>query len=439
MKRVWFGLVLGLCLCGQEPPAATLPENSVVLVVGMYGGTTHQGSGVVVAPGIVATNAHVVSGASTAVIRKGTERWYVREFCVEPDRDLCLMTVPGLTVTPALAGVPGEMAPGSAVLSIGFPNGVMQVRSGRLIAGWSFRGSRLLQSDAPIAPGSSGGGLFSQDGKLLGITTFIYGGNGKVNFSIPIDWIGRLQKGGVIRAELICPGMARDNITQEFFEHITEDPANWDSWDALSRSWIQEAPEDPNAWFARGLALSLRLRKETQQPEATVDPKLLKETLVVYQRAVQLGPRLSKTWNNLGVALDNLSRFEEARKAFRQAIQLKPDDALPWLNLGSNYSSDRMYREALEPFRKGLALEPDNALGWSRLAYCESSVGQWTDAVRDYRIALRLCPVRLDWWTDLYQACLKVQDVPGAESALERLRILDPDLARKLEVPNRKH
>jgi len=436
MKTVALGITLCCSLWAQETPPPRYQANpgaSVVLVKGLHEGAFRQGSGVVVAPGIVATNAHVVSGAGTVAVIKGSDQWIVREFCVEPERDLCLLTVPGLTMTPAVVGKPEEAMNGRSVRSIGYPDGVLQSRPGQLVATWSYQGSQLLQSNAPIAPGSSGGGLFTEDGKLLGITTFIYGGNGRLNFSIPIDWIGRLRGDGVLRAKLSCPGLARENITQTFFEHITEDPANLDSWDALSRFWVQDSPEDPNAWFARGLALRLLEDRYLERSGGEVDTRLLEDSITAYRRAVQFGPNSAKAWNNLGVALDHLSRFGEARRAFERAIELQPQEPLAWLNLGSTLINNQQYKLALVPFKKGLALQGDNALGWSRLAYCQGALGSWGEAIRSYQIALRWCPFRAAWWGDLYQACLRVRDAEGAAAALVKLRELEPDLARRME------
>jgi len=424
-------------LFGQAPVGRPDPEASVVLIRSVMGSSGQQGSGVVISPGVVATNAHVVSGADRVIVTKDSDVWTVRNFCVEPDRDLCLLEIPGLTVPPAAIGTPQDAYQGRTVHSIGYPDGKMKYREGKLIANWYFQGSHLIQSNAAISPGSSGGGLFTEDGKLLGITTFIYGGNGRLNFSIPIEWIGRLQSDGGLRARLICPGVARENITHEFFDHISEDPRNWEAWDALSRYWVQDSPQDPNAWYARGLALGHNLQMQLEKPGAEVDPRQIEESLQAYLHAVELGPRLSKAWNNLGAALDHLSRFEEAQKAFEQAIQLKPSDPLPWLNLGSTLFSNRKYQQALEPFRKGLELQGDNATGWSRLAYCEGALGHWQESIRCFRIALRLCPVRSAWWEDLYLACLKVRDVEGAELAMGRLQELNPSLAQQLEAENK--
>jgi cytochrome c-type biogenesis protein CcmH/NrfG len=430
--RTLFMAMMVACLAAEEAPKPFQPEASVVLIRGIQDGAIRQGSGVVVSPGVVATNAHVVSGCTTVVILKGKDAWIAKDFCVEQERDLCLMNVPDLKLAPAQAASPQEMVPGQEVQSIGYPAGIMQTRKGRLSATWAYRGSNLLQSDAPIAPGSSGGGLFTEDGKLLGITTFVYGGQGKLNFSIPIDWIGRLQDGGILSARLVCPGIARENITTEFFEHITEDPANWTSWEALAETWVREAPEDPKAWYAQGLALDLRLRQATQLEDSNQILKRMEETLSAYQHAIQLGPRLSKAWNNLGVILDTLNRFEEAQKAFRRATELKPRDPLLWVNLGVSLSNGRQYREAAEAFRTGLSLEPDNATAWSRLAYAEGALKEWPEAARDYRIALRLNPFRVSWWSEYYQACRHIQDLAGARQALDRLTDLDPALATSL-------
>lgn len=429
-----FLLGLGQALAGAEPSPRRLPADSVVLIRGLVGGgVTRQGSGVVVSPGVVATNAHVVSNCRTVEVVKGKNTWMVNAFCVEPDRDLCLLSIPNLSVPPALAAKPEDLPLDQPVISVGFPAGEMSTSTGNLIARWTYRGSTLLQSDAPISQGSSGGGLFTSDGRLLGITTFIYGGNGKLNFSIPIDWIGRLQAGGVLTAHLLCPGISRDNMTTEFFEHITEDPANWDSWITLARTWTREAPQDPNAWCAQGVALGLQLRQGASSDNANLTLKLMEDTLKAYQHAVRLGPRLAKAWNNLGVALENLNRHEEAQQAFRKAAELKPGEALPWLNLGSSLINTRNYREAIQALHIGLQREPDEAVSWSRLAYCEGALEQWREAARDYRIALRLSPLQATWWGDLFKICRQASDTEGAALALEKAKALDPALAESLE------
>ena len=58
----------------------------------------------------------------------------------------------------------------------------------------------LIQTDAAISSGSSGGGLFNHAGELVGITTFKWRGE-SLNFAIPAEWVKDLRKQS--RLELI--------------------------------------------------------------------------------------------------------------------------------------------------------------------------------------------------------------------------------------------
>ncbi len=59
----------------------------------------------------------------------------------------------------------------------------------------------MIQTTAPISPGSSGGGLFDASGRLVGIVTFQHRFGQNLNFAVPADWISEMRTravGGVI-------------------------------------------------------------------------------------------------------------------------------------------------------------------------------------------------------------------------------------------------
>jgi len=408
------------------PPA--LPAPSVVQVRGVYAeGILRLGSGVVVAPGVVATNAHVVAGAESLVIRQGELSWVVKEVCVEADRDLSLLRIPGLALPVAEPARAEDFRPGQAVAAIGYPGGAgPSVRPGTLVSTWAFRGDRLLQTDAELRPGSSGGGLFNADGRLLGITTFVLSGAGRASFAVPISWIQSLLTGDARAAGLVCPGVPIEDVGMAFADHMTEDPANWASWETLVHAWVRDAPEDPFAWYALGNVLALKRLNESPAPA------LEQQQDEAFRRAVALKPDFAKAWNNLGASLDAVNRFTEAQRALEQALRLDPRYGIAYLNLGACLINQTHLPEAAEALKQGVALVPDDALGWSRLAFCEGSTGHWQEAAEHFRIATALSPFRPTWWANYALACLEARDHVGVARAMARLKLLDPDLFHRM-------
>jgi serine protease Do len=74
---------------------------------------------------------------------------------------------------------------GEKLYSIGAPLGLeLTLSDGLLSAKRALSGSHLIQTTAPISPGSSGGGLFDAYGNLVGITTFLLKNSENLNFAI---------------------------------------------------------------------------------------------------------------------------------------------------------------------------------------------------------------------------------------------------------------
>ena len=445
MLRLALAAGLPLLLAAQQAPVPAVlarARDSVVLIHAQVGGgLLQQGSGVVLAPGLVATNAHVVRNARTILILKDGRVWAAQELCIASDRDLVLLKVPGLPLPAAVVAPPEPLRAGQEVVALGYPGGHgLQLSNGRIAAFWNYRGDRLIQADARTRRGSSGGGLFNLEGQLLGITTFVFAGNEGMNFSVPAGWILNLLE-RPLAPELQCPAVVQDNLLRDFSELIVEDPSNLRSWEALTRTWTQASPQDPEAWYAAGVALDRSLHSE--YPEAgdlscPNRPQAVSSALAAYSRAVQLDPGHARAWNNLGVAYDDQNRFPEAIAAFQRALATQPGYGLAWLNLGNTYVNSRNFQEAIAAYGKGLALAPDQAPAWARLAYCEGELKRWAEAAGHYRIALGLMPFRADWWAERVKACTLARDAAGAQAALERLEPLSAELARDLKAWARK-
>ncbi len=391
-----------------------------------------MGSGVVVAPGLVATNAHVIGepGSSLrATVSAGTGRWTVTGLQVDPEQDLCLLRVPGLLLPPVPV-CPDPPSVGATIFAAGFPGGHgPKVSFGRIRAVWHYRTRLLLQVDVETHPGSSGGGLFDQQGRLIGLTTFTEGGSPRMTFALDAESIKALehqpeQAGG--QALRAAPG------SDEVLREAAEDPRNWPAWEPSARQWTEVAPTNPDAWCALGLALDQRAQREGA-------PELVGQAVEAFRQALRLRPD-PRVWNNLGVSLDAQNRFDEAEQAFREAIRLQPDYGLAWLNLGSTQFNAKAFKEAAEAYRRGLALLPDEAEGWVRLARCLRALGDAPGEAAALEIALRYRPLDMDGWLELGLAHVKLGHRAEAQAILQRLRAHAPaalaeSLARALQTP----
>ncbi len=163
------------------------------------------GSGLIVDPsGYVVTNHHVVAGASTIVITRFQHKeghYSARIIASDPSKDLALLQILGEGPFPAATlGDSSRVEVGDWVLTVGNPFGLGHTvtagiisgkRDSLLINGINFKG--LLQTDAPINKGSSGGPLVNMSGQVVGINTAIYAPTGVFNgtgFAIPSNRVG---------------------------------------------------------------------------------------------------------------------------------------------------------------------------------------------------------------------------------------------------------
>ena len=175
----------------------------VVLALDSSGETSAQGSGVVVGKNQIATNCHVIEDAAKIVVRQAADssgdenyRMSAEILTRDDERDLCLLFVDELSEPPAAPVVTmGEakgLTVGEEVFAIGAPNGLELSMSRGIVS--QLRGvhgkhvAPLVQTDAAISPGSSGGGLFNENSELVGITTFKWKGE-NLNFAIPVEWV----------------------------------------------------------------------------------------------------------------------------------------------------------------------------------------------------------------------------------------------------------
>jgi S1-C subfamily serine protease len=170
--------------------------SSVYLIVAGAGSDLAAGSAVAVTASMLITNCHVVSGRSPIHVIDGDA--FIPSFLVhsKKDYDMCFVKV----IEPILSPTRGvraakNISSGERVYAIGWPGAqkrsvthghIVKLHSGR--CNGPFVDAWYIQTTAAIAPGSSGGGLFDENGNLVGITTFAVSRRGQLSyFAIPAE------------------------------------------------------------------------------------------------------------------------------------------------------------------------------------------------------------------------------------------------------------
>jgi S1-C subfamily serine protease len=164
---------------------------SVVQVVDGRG----AGSGVVIAPdGYVLTNAHVVERADSVRVGLSDGRHlHGQVIGRDPSSDLAVLRVSGDGLVSAELGDSDRLRVGQLVIAIGNPLGFQSTVTtgvvsavGRTLSGRDGRPiENVIQTDAALDPGSSGGPLVDTHGRVVGINTAVIVGAHGIGFAVP--------------------------------------------------------------------------------------------------------------------------------------------------------------------------------------------------------------------------------------------------------------
>jgi hypothetical protein len=152
-----------------------------------------QGSAVVVGPGRLVTNNHVVAGAAQITVRHGADQYSAYVATADPEHDLALLRADALLAPSVRFGNGEDVRVGQSVYAIGSPRGLEQTLSEGIVSSLrSTADGSVIQTTAAISPGSSGGGLFDDHGRLIGLTTMQALNGQSLNFAIPIAWLSKV-------------------------------------------------------------------------------------------------------------------------------------------------------------------------------------------------------------------------------------------------------
>ncbi|PSB31445.1 trypsin-like peptidase domain-containing protein [Chlorogloea sp. CCALA 695] len=328
---------------GDETAVKVYAKVSPAVVSINTGSKTGSGT-IISSEGLVLTNAHVVQGDRTATIILANNKQIAGDIIGFGAKglDLAVIKLRGQNKLPVVPfASTNSVLVGQRVFAIGNPFGQF---SGSLTTGIISRIDRekgLIQTDAAINPGYSGGPLLNTKGELIGVNSGIFtkqtpgGGSGNIGISFAIStekvqsFLSDVRAGSAAQTAQIPANPGRSSVHSE----------------ALARfeAALKQNPQDYRAQNGRGLALGNLGRAE--------------EALAAFEQALKINPSFTEAWNGKGITLGRLKRHEQALAAFEQALKINPS-AEAWNGKGIALGSLGRDQEALAAFEQALKINP---------------------------------------------------------------------------------
>lgn len=182
----------------SAPPSSEQVAQRAIALTVVVKTSNGMGSGFVVPGGLIVTNLHVVAGQEAIAIRlpSGQELVVQDVRGVDRQNDLALLNANLSSVGLALSEGDG-ISVGAPVMAVGNPQGLAGTVTAGVVSSVRKHPTldfELIQMDAAISPGSSGGPVLDGRGRVIGVSRFIVQGGQNLNFAIPIRYAKALLR-----------------------------------------------------------------------------------------------------------------------------------------------------------------------------------------------------------------------------------------------------
>ncbi|MBI4824837.1 MAG: trypsin-like peptidase domain-containing protein [Nitrospirae bacterium] len=324
-------------------------NNDAVVVIKTYDKKNNplgQGSGFIISKnGAIVTNHHVIEGAGSIYVKIDNKAVKVEEIISDDkENDLAVLKVRAGNYPVVTLGSIDNIAIGENVYVIGSPQGLENTISDGILSGIREMapGKKVLQITAPISQGSSGGPVFNEEGRVVGVVTFLLMKAQNLNFAMPIDLVS--YSAGTKRS-LDINILKPDETAAKKTEYTPASYENSSMRITTSDDINKKAPaEEAEHWYKLGLSYG--------------KTKMRKEEITSYKKAVKLNPEHAMAHYNLGLAYSDLGIYDESIKAFEEAVKLMPEYAEAIYNLGLAYLNVNNKESSLLQYNKLKEIDP---------------------------------------------------------------------------------
>jgi tetratricopeptide (TPR) repeat protein len=271
-------------------------------------------------------------------------------------------------------------------------------------------GVHMIQTSAPISPGSSGGGLFDAKGNLVGITTFYLKEGQSLNFALPGEWLAEATanlaeadaKSSTSPSDAELESRAWIKIGLEAVEkeeynlagHALRKCADLKQSDA-SRAWLELGNLAERAKYLDSTSDAYKawFREHEWSPKEG-----LANSITAFENAIELKPDYAEAWRGLaGVHIDR-GEYERAISAAKEATRLAPGDWNGWLLLGECYWGTGPYDQLIDAWQRAEKVAPSDkkSLMLSNLGFAYAKRGDREQVLRIYQQLKSIDPKRAE-------------------------------------------
>jgi tetratricopeptide (TPR) repeat protein len=114
------------------------------------------------------------------------------------------------------------------------------------------------------------------------------------------------------------------------------------------------------------------------------------QAILLYEKAIELKPDYAYVYNNLGLSYYEKGMYDKAIQSYRKALELKPDFADAYFNMGLSYNNTSNYDKAIQSYQKTIELKPDDNVAYNNMGYAYNKLGNTDKKIWCYQQAARL-------------------------------------------------
>ena len=173
-------------------------------------------------------------------------------------------------------------------------------------------------------------------------------------------------------------------------------------------------------------AAEMRAVTEMNLGTALQDDGRVDDAIGHYRRAIAESPDYAPAYSNLATALHKAGRTAEAKATYERALRLQPDFATAHFNLANLLMEEGQTDAAAAHFERAVSEEPASADVHNNLGIALASAGKLDDAIREFRAAAAVDPTSAKAYRNLGDVLSSAGRVDEALAALRKAVDLDP-------------